>query len=145
MLITNLYVVRPASGTTLLRLNGNNRSVPLLQVHALGKGKIAYLATDDSKRLTRMAMDLLAGPAPITLAPPDKQVVLARQEKQNRWILHLLNEGDCQVELRSGLASPKRIATKCPETGWNAELVQVAGGVRLVIQGEAKDRLLVLE
>ena len=92
-----------------------------------------------------MVMDMLAGPPPIRITPPDKQVVLARQEKQKRWLLHLLNDGDCQVEIRADLASLKRISAKYPENGWSAELVQHPHGARVVVQGEAKDRLLVLE
>ena len=81
--ITNFCVVRPASGTTMLQLKSDSLSAPLLQVSPLGAGKIAYLATEDSERLTRLVMDMLAGPPPIQVTPTDKQVVLARQEKRS--------------------------------------------------------------
>jgi len=68
--ITNLCVVRADSGTILLQLKSDSLSAPLLQVSPLGEGKIAYLATEDSERLTRMVMDTLAGPRPSKIRRP---------------------------------------------------------------------------
>ena len=133
------------AGETLIMLKRGRESIPLVHVKPLGQGRIAYLASTDSEALTRRVMDMFAGPAPIAVSPADKQVVLTHQEKHNRYILHLLGDGDTTVKLDPEFVPVSRIAGKYPAEGWSAELKATEAELRIEVSGAAKDRLLVLE
>ena len=117
----------------------------MLHVNDLGKGRVYYLAVSDSLGLLQDTIEALAGPRCVTIAPTDKQVVLTRQEKQNRWILHLLDDGDYTVEIGRDFAAPAKIAGLYPAEGWTARFERTDAGTRITVSGNAANRLLVLQ
>jgi hypothetical protein len=94
---------------------------------------------------TQEAMDQLAGPAPLTVQPPESRVILTRQEKQRRWVLHLLDDGPCTVELRREFVPATRIASQFPESGWKCSAEKTDAGLRIKTSDKVPDRLLVLQ
>ena len=81
----------------------------------------------------------------VTVVPADKQAILTRQEKEKRWILHLLRDGDYAVDIRKDFALSTRIIRQYPAEGWKAEAEKTGAGLRISVRGAAKDRLLVLQ
>lgn len=111
-----------------------------LRVRPFGKGRMACIAD-----ATQEAMDQLAGPAPLTVQPPESRVILTRQEKQRRWVLHLLDDGPCTVEIRREFAAPARVVSQSPASGWKCVVEKTVAGLQIKASGKATDRLLVLE
>lgn len=136
---------RAVQGDSCLTFEQNGQRHPLLHLNTLGSGRIAWLASLDSVELTTLVMDWLAGPPPLTVVPEDKQVILTRQRKQHRWVLHLLSDGDYTVNIRREFAAPGGIAARYPAEGWSADLESAGTGVAIRVRGESKDRLLVLQ
>ena len=143
--LTNAVTVVSTTGRTLIETRRNGKSSPLLHVHTLGKGQVYYLASNDSLPLLQETIDALAGSRPVTVTPADRQVVLARQDRKNRWILHFLDDGDCSVLINRDFASPTKIAGQYPAEGWTAKLEKTDFGTRLTVGGDAGNRLLVLQ
>lgn len=139
--------VHSKSGRTVVSLaeDGVATKPILLHVNEYGKGRGAYLATSQDAALVNKVIDALAGPVPVRPEPADKQVILTRQEKQNRWVLHLIGDGDYSVEIDNRFGGPRRIAGQYPGSGWSATLKELETGVRVEVSGDAKDRLLILE
>lgn len=132
-------------GTTLIEMHRNGKNVPLLHVNSSGKGSIHYLATSDSLALLQETIDVLAGSRPVTVTPAGKQAILTRQEKQNRWILHFVDEGDCSVYINREFATPTTIVEQYPADGWTFSLKSTDTGLRITVSGDAANRLLVLQ
>ena len=141
----NCVLAQPTEGESLLRVNYREQQYPLLHVNTVGKGRVAYLASLDRVELTQQTMDWLAGPVPIRVAPADKQVVLTFQKKLGRWVLHLLSQGDYTVEIRRDFAAPATLIGQYPPRGWKAVLEGTGAGVRIKVEGNARDRLLVFQ
>lgn len=141
----SLVEVRALKGETLLSARRGDAIHPLLHVRSFGQGRMAYLASLDSPELTQRTIDLLAGPAPLVVQPPDRRVILTRQERQHRWVLHLLDDAPCTVEIRRQFAAPTKILRQYPASGWAAAVEKVATGLRVEVRGSSGDRLLVLE
>jgi len=139
--------VHSKSGRTVVSLDDDDAAAKpiLLHVNKYGNGRAAYLATSRDVALVNKVIDAMAGPVPVRPKPADKQVILTRQEKQNRWVLHLIGNGDYSVEIDNRPAGPRRIAGQYPGPGWSATLQQTAAGVRIEVSGDAKDRLLILK
>jgi hypothetical protein len=140
-----LVDVQSVQGQTLLEARRFDHSFPLLHVNALGKGQIAYLASLDSPPLSRQTIEFVAGPPPLAVHPAQHRAILTRQERQHRWVLHLLDEGPYVVEICRDWAAPTRAVEQYPATGWNYKLEKTSTGLRIEVHGEAGDRLLVLE
>ncbi|MFZ2642945.1 MAG: beta-galactosidase trimerization domain-containing protein [Verrucomicrobiia bacterium] len=140
-----LVEVRAVEGETLLSAQRGNANYPLLHVRPLGQGRMAYLASLDSPELTQRAIDLLAGPAPLVVQPPESRVILTRQARQHRWVLHLLDDGPCTVEIRREFAAATRISCQFPASGWTCAVEKTATGLQIKTSGQAHDRLLVIE
>jgi hypothetical protein len=143
--VKTLVHVEPVEGQTLLEARRWDRSFPLLCVRSLGRGKIAFLASLDSPPLVEQAIEFLAGEAPLRVQPAEKRAVLACQPQEHRWILHLLDPGNYDVEVCRAWAAPNRVVAQYPATGWNYTLEKTPAGLRIAVRGEADDRLLVLE
>lgn len=139
-----LVQVTSTAGQTLLSADAGGQTVPLLHVNAVGKGRIIYLATSKDVKLME---DVIASLAPNAPAQPDagKQVILTRQAKQKRWVLHLLSDGNYAVDIRKPFASPTRVVSQYPADGWSCEVQKTDSGLRIMVTGKATDRLLVLE
>ena len=143
--ITNAVTVVSTTGRTLIETRRDGKSSPLLHINTLGKGQVYYLASNDSLPLLQETIDALAGSRPVTVAPADRQVVLARQDRKNRWILHFLDDGDCSVLINRDFAPPTKIAGQYPAEGWTAKLEKTDFGTRITVGGDAGNRLLVLQ
>ncbi len=113
---------------------------PSLRVRPYGKGRMACIAD-----VSQTAIDQLAGPAPLTVQPPENRVILTHQERQHRWVLHLLDDGPCTVELRREFAAPTRVMARYPASGWTYAVESTGTGLRIQTVGQAADRILVLE
>jgi hypothetical protein len=111
-----------------------------LHVRPFGKGKMACIAD-----ATQEAIDQLAGPAPLTVQPPESRVILTRQEKQRRWVMHLLDDGPCTVELRREFVPATKIAHQFPASGWKCSAEKTDARLRIKASDKAPDRLLVLQ
>ncbi|MBM3861094.1 MAG: hypothetical protein FJ395_15805 [Verrucomicrobia bacterium] len=106
-----------------------------------GKGKVVHLRNLNSPEI----IDRLAGHAPVVVQPTENRVILTRQEKQRRWVLHLLDDGPCTVEIRREFAAPTKIAHQYPASGWTCAAEKTPTGLRIKASGPAADRLAVLE
>ncbi len=111
-----------------------------LHVRPFGKGKMACVAEP-----TQEVIDLLAGPAPIAIQPPESRVILTRQEREHRWVLHLLDDGPCTVEIGREFAAATKVVRQFPASGWKCSAEKTAAGLRVKTSGKATDRLLVIE
>ncbi len=143
--IARVVRVEPRHGDTHLWLKDGQGSWPLFHVNRLGSGRVGYLASLDSDALLQAAVDSLAGPAPITVAPDGFQAVLTEQPDHRRWILHLIGDGDCSIRLDGRRAPARRVAGRYPPDGWDCTIEETAGGPRLEVRGPARDRLVILE
>ena len=106
-----------------------------------GKGKVVHLPKLNSPEL----IERLAGPAPVVVQPPESRVILTQQASHHRWVLHLLDDGPCTVEIRREFAAPTKIAHQYPASGWTCAAEKTSTGLRLKASGPAGDRLLVVE
>ncbi|MGD0784026.1 MAG: hypothetical protein ABSA30_14355, partial [Candidatus Aminicenantales bacterium] len=104
---------------------------------------VAYLASLDCPELTQSAIDWLAGPLPVTVTPSDKQAILTYQEKSKRWILHLLSDGPYTLHLAD--IGPIQVVLQYPADQWSYKAQLGKDGLQIKVDGEAQDRLLVLE
>lgn len=138
-------VVSPVGGNSLLRISKQDLVSPLLHVNRVGQGRIAYLASVDSIDLIRRTADWLAGPLPLRVTPPGRQVILTRQAKDNRWILHLLGDDAITVSIGADFAPVREVAALYPPKGWDCTLEKTPDGVKIIASGNAKDRLVVLK
>lgn len=143
--LRNVVVTRPTQGETLLHMRDQGRETPLFHINRTEQGRVAYLATVDAPGLTEQVMDRLLGPPPLAVLPADKQVVLTRQDKRRRWVLHLIGDGDYSVTISKGFAAVGKVASFYPEKGWECALEKTTDGVCVKVKGAAKDRLVALE
>ena len=143
-MVKTLVRVRPTEGETLLSADANGCSCPLLHLSRVDQGKVAYLASLDCPELTQSVIDWLAGPLPVTVTPSDKQAILTYQENSKRWILHLVSNGQYTIQL-VGTAGPTKVVSQYPADNWSYEARPATDGLQIKVNGEAQDRLLVLE
>lgn len=143
--VRNMAHVRPVAGQTVLGASWQGTPSPLLHLNACGKGKIAYLASLDSLELSERVIDWLAGRAPVRVDAEGKQVVLTGQPQLKRWILHLIGDGDYTIELARDHVPATKVIDRYPATGWSYRIEPRGEGLRVHVEGQAQDRLLVLE
>ncbi|MCX6927266.1 MAG: hypothetical protein NT154_29290 [Verrucomicrobia bacterium] len=126
----------------------STKLLPKRHEQKYGNGKIVYLASPyDTGDLVK-ELDTMVPECPVTTSGAGtlpKQAILTWQKSQKRWILHLISDGDYTVDIRKDFAAAARIAGKFPSDGWEATLAPTATGVRIKVQGNANDRLLVLD
>ena len=140
-----LVEIESLAGQTLLEARRFDRPAALLHVRSLGRGKIAFLASLDSSPLVEQTIEFLAGEAPLRVQPVEKRAVLTQQPQKRRWIVHLIDDGSCQVEVSRAWAAASRVVAQYPATGWSYTLETTPAGLRIAVRGDAGDRLLVLE
>lgn len=144
--IARLVRVRTQQGKTLLVVKQGGESLPLLHVNALGKGRIAYLASLDSTELTQTVIDDLAGPPPVSVQSAEpRQVILTAQPDQHRWVLHLISDGDYTVDLPREYVGASRVIDQYPATGWSHQVERTPAGLRIHVRGGSVNRLLVVK
>lgn len=143
--VRHVVCVEPWRGDTLLRLELGCKSWPLLHVNRLGAGRVAFLASVDSVELMEAALDSLAGAPPVKVMPDGFQVVLTEQAEQKRWVLHLIGDGDYSVQLDGRRVAAKRVAERYPREGWECRGEETPAGLRVIVRGAARDRVVVLE
>lgn len=139
-----LVEVRAVEGETVLFAQRDGQANPLLHVRCCGKGRMAYLASLDAPELTQRAIEWLVGPGPLTVEPAGIRAVLTRQEAAQRWVVHLLDDAACSVEIRRDIAPKARLVAQYPQTGWTCAAKESPGGLR-VEASEGAGRLFVLE
>ncbi|HRP56707.1 hypothetical protein [Agriterribacter sp.] len=69
---------------------------------------------------------------------------MAEQEKQNRYILPLTDDGDFEVRLKKDFATFNKIMKQYPGTGWLAVMKETKTEIIITVKGNAKDRRLVV-
>jgi Hypothetical glycosyl hydrolase 6 len=111
-----------------------------LHIRPFGRGQMACMAN-----VTPEAIDELAGPAPLVVQPPESRVILTRQARPHRWVLHLLDDGPCTVEVHREFAAATKLVRQYPASGWNCIVEKTSTGLQIKASGRATDRLLVLE
>jgi hypothetical protein len=137
--------VRPTAGQTWLSIEQGGTHYPLLHVNGVPRGRTAYLASWDTASLTLAAIEALAGPPPVRVEPETCQVVLTAQSRQQRWVLHLLSDGDYRIEINRADAPVTKVTNQFPLAGWTYHTQVTPNRLRIEIHGPAQDRLLVLE
>lgn len=143
--LTNVVLTQADRGESPLRVREHDKESPLLHVNAVDKGRVAFLATLAVPELTEQVIDQLAGPMQIAVYPVEKQVILTRQDRQNRWVLHLLSDGDYSIIISNKFAPIKKVESTYPNKEWECTLEKTVDGVCVNVKGAAKDRLVVLE
>src|SRR5690606_1837166 len=116
---------------------------PLVHHTDFGDGRFVYIAAPDNGLLTRAVAEHYTGAIPMQVSVPSKQVVLAEQKEQSRYILHLIDDGDYEVRLKKDFVTFKKITKQYPETGWSAIMKESKTEIIITVKGNAKDRLLV--
>ena len=71
--------------------------------------------------------------------------MLTYQPKKRRWILHLIDKGSYRVEVSRTLAAAGRVVAQYPAAGWKYTAEKSSAGLWIEVDGEAEDRILVLE
>jgi len=140
-----LEVQATAGRTVISTTNARGERLPLLHLRELDKGRILYLANSGDADLVRHVIDAMTGSRPVTVTPRDKQAILTWQETQRRWILHLIDDGEYTIEIHRDFAAPTGVTGKYPDDGWSYELSKTSTGLRIVVHGDARNRLLVFE
>jgi hypothetical protein len=139
-----LVVVRETAGETVCRVRNGGVDSPLLHVNRLGQGRILYLATSEDVDLIRKVVDwALEDWAPVRLTPPGKQAILTRQSGASRWVLHLLSDGDYDIDIDKRSAPVSEVIEAYPANGWRYNAQSTARSMRIHVQA-GTDRLLVL-
>ena len=135
--------VRSTGATTLVAA----RTKPPLSIvltNPAGKGKVVYLASSDSTELITAVVDALARTVPVQTSGGER-IVLTRQQKQNRWVLHLIDDGEYTVDINGEYVDISRLAGQYPATGWPYRCERTPEGFRVRARAGAKDRLLVFQ
>jgi hypothetical protein len=132
------------SGKTLVSTSYQGKEFPLMHINRYGKGNVAYVASSASTDLIRQTGNLLSGPMFLIVSDPQKQVILSHQRKQNRYVLHLLGDGDYSVFVDKSFVEIDKAIKQYPEKGWGYSVEKTKKGVQIRVSGNAKDRLLVL-
>jgi hypothetical protein len=132
------------AGRTLVSTQLNDKEFPLVHINQYGQGSIAYVASAGSTDLVRQTGDLLTGPMSLVVSNPEKQVILSRQEKSQRYILHFLGDGDYSVFISRDFAEISESMSQYPSFGWIHSLSQTGNGIQIQVSGDADNRLLVL-
>ena len=136
---------KSVSGETLVSAGYQDKNFPLIHINTYGNGKIAYVASSAPTKLIRQTADLLSGPLFLCVSDPQKQVILSHQKKQNRYILHLLSDGDYSIFIDKNFVNIDKVIKQYPETGWDYSVEKTKNGIKIKISGDSKDRLLVLQ
>ncbi len=135
--------VNVKQGETLIMGEIDGDKMPVLHVNSYEKGRIAYLATSDNISLIQAAAYSLIGHLQMKTSE-NKQAVVTRQEKEGRWILHLIDDGDMTVQLDSRYCSASQVVGQYP-SGWSYQAEMTPLGLKIKAGDESKDRLLVLK
>lgn len=143
--ITDLTQVRPTDGKTLEWLTHNGQKIPLVHLNDWGKGKVMYIASASAETVLRNATDHYFGELPIHVEN-GKQVVLTHQPDLDRWILHLIDEGDYQIRIKRDFAAFGKIDATFPDSSHLQTDIKSDGTDWLItVKGDLADRLLVLK
>ena len=141
----SLVAATPARGRTAVSFTCRGRTWPLIHLRRLEQGRLVYLATNDLTELTAAMIQHLIGPSPVTVVPTEKHAYLTRQHYMNRYVLHLMDAGDCTVTVHPDLARLTQAVEQFPAQGWTYELETTPQGLRVRVFGAAQNRLLVLQ
>ena len=96
--------------------------------------------------VTQRVIEWLSGPPPVTVDGPEgAQAVLTHQPRQQRWVLHLLSDGDCAITLSRAHVPAAKVIAQFPASGWTYRIEPGTNELRIRVEGHAQDRLLVLE
>jgi len=143
--IKGLVQVRATAGNTLCRVVAGQREFPLLHSNSLGKGRFLYLSTTQDIGLMQRVIDGLVTRSPSQPTPGDKQVILTRQDARDRWVLHLLADGQYTVQVDNRFAAASKVVGHYPPDGWMFHVQRTKSGLHIEVEGRATDRLLVLQ
>ena len=144
--VKRLTLVRATAGQTLEAAKLDGVSHPLLHENKLGQGRCVYLGSLDAVDFIVQTIERLAGQPPAcVVGAPEKRVALTHQPDKNRWILHLLSDGDYWLTINTASVPATRVTAHYPAVGWAHRIERTEAGLRIEVKGPAPDRLLVLE
>jgi len=135
----------PVSGNTWVSVSSNGQEIPLVHSNVFGKGKMVYVASSASTEVMEQVGNILTGKLSLAVSDPKKQVILSRQEEQDRYILHLLGDGDYSVSIDKDFADISKGLDQYPSKGWDFKVERTKNGVQIHVSGDAQNRLLVLQ
>jgi len=95
--------------------------------------------------LMQRVIDGLVTRSPSQPTPGDKQVILTRQDARDRWVLHLLADGQYTVQVDNRFAAASKVVGHYPPDGWMFHVQRTKSGLHIEVEGRATDRLLVLQ
>lgn len=133
------------AGQTLLWavVEGKDR-LPVFHIRELGRGKIAWLASISPADMVFQIVQHLAGPAPLTvLKPVDGQGILAQQSSRERWVIHLISDGDIEIEVDTKRVPIQSVEALYPPQGWDVSVRMHEDRARILATGRTSDRLVV--
>jgi len=143
--LAGVVQTKAISGRTLVSTSYNGKEVPILHMNEYGKGIVAFVASSASTDLIRHAGNILTGSMPIIVSDPGKQIILSHQEKQHRYVLHLLGSGDYSVFIDRDFAGISEPINQYPSSGWDYSISKKENGLQIEVSGNAEDRILVLQ
>jgi hypothetical protein len=134
----------PISGNTWASVSLDGQEFPLVHSNVFGKGKMIYVASSASTELIEQVGNIITGKLSVIVSDPKKQVILSHQDDHNRYILHLLGDGDYSISIDKDFANITKGLDMYPVKGWGFDLERTNAGVTIHVSGNAQDRLLIL-
>lgn len=144
--VTEFVSSSPVEGNTLLWTEMEGDEVPLVHMNEYGQGKLMYFATASLPELVKRTVQAYFGKLPIR-EKHGKQAILTAQEDKKRHILHLIDDGNYELNIDAKFSKFSNVVSKYPlSDDWDATFIKNDdGGVTIQVSGDTKDRLLVLE
>ncbi len=142
--LTDLTRVRTRKGETVAWTQHGDQRIPLVHLNAYGKGQIMYLASASAEQVLAKATAEYFGALPLQVRD-GKQAILARQTAQDRWVLHLIDEGAYTVRVKKDFASFTKIASTYAVGGKPEATIKEEGDEWVIaVDSQGSDRLVVL-
>lgn len=143
--LAGMVKTSPVSGKTWVFAASKGQEFPLVHSNEFGKGKIVYVASSAATEIIEQVGNILTGKLSIIVSDPEKQVILSHQKDKDRYILHLLGDGDYSISIDGDFADITKGIDQYPAQGWSYDVERTKNGVTIHVRGNAQDRLLVLQ
>ncbi len=143
--VSDLTKVRPAKGTTLAWTTVNGERLPLVHVSDYGAGQLLYVASVSAEKVLKEAAADRFGALPLKVEN-GKQAILTHQAGHDRYILHLIDDGDYTVRIDKAFAQFRDVDSSYAIGGEPETSLSTQGDDWVIdVKGGGTDRLLVLK